>query len=175
MMVKTMELLDIYYAYGNKSGKLMERGAQLEPGEYYLSVHIYIYNSKGEFLLQKRSMKLKDHDGLWEITSGCVTSGEDSLEAAMREVYEELGIYLDEEQMKYMGCFRRKSNLIDIWFAKSDCAAENYCLNSNEVVEVKLVPAEEMIKEVWNFIGREEAYKQLVTEFIREISAAQRA
>ncbi len=173
MMVKAMDLLDVYYAYGNKSGKLMERGAQLEPGEYYLAVHIYIYNSKGEFLLQKRSMRLKDHDGLWEITSGCVTSGEDSLEAAMREVYEELGIYLDADQMKYMGCFRRKSNLIDIWFAKSDYTADDDFLAEKEGVEIKLVPAEEMIKEVWNFIGREEAYKQLITEFIREISAKQ--
>ncbi len=169
-MVNSMELLDVYYAYGNKSGKIMEKGALLEPGEYFLAVHIYIYNSKGEFLLQRRSMKLKNHDGMWEMTSGCVNFGEDSLEAAMREVYEELGVYLDTDQMKYMGCFRRKNNLVDIWFAKSDCHPEDYRFGNGEVEEIKLVAADEMITEVWNFIGREDAYKQLVTEFIREIS-----
>ncbi len=174
-MVNTMELLDVYYAYGNKTGKIIERGTMLEPGEYFLAVHVYIYNSKGEFLLQKRSMRLKNHAGMWEMTSGCVSSGEDSLEAALREVYEELGIYLDADQMKYMGCFRRKWNLVDIWFAKADCSPEDYRFNDGEVEEIRLVPAEEMIKEVWNFVGREETYKQLITEFIREIAGTTEA
>ena len=165
-----MELMDVYYTYGNKTGKIIERGALLDPGEYFLAVHIYIYNSKGEFLLQKRSMKLKNRAGMWEMTSGCVTSGEDSLDAALREVYEELGILLEPEQMKYMGCFRRKWNLVDIWFAKSDTSQELYQFKNGEVEEVKLLSAEDMIREVWSFVGREEAYKQLITEFIREIS-----
>ncbi len=166
------ELLDVYYSYGNKSGKIIERGTLLEPGEYILAVHVYIYNSKGEFLLQKRSMKLKNNAGMWEMTSGCVTSGEDSLDAALREVYEELGIYLDAEQMKYMGCYRRKWNLVDIWFARNDSSLEDYRFNDGEVEEIRLIPAEEMIHEVWKFVGREEGYKQLITEFIRDITGA---
>lgn len=162
------ELLDVYYAYGNKSGKIIERGTLLEPGEYFFAVHIYLYNSKGEFLLTKRSEKLKNYPGLWDMTSGCIVSGEDSLQAAQREVYEELGVELPEEQLEYMGRFRRKWNLVDIWFARCDFEPEDYSFQDGEVAAVKLLSAEEMIEAVRQLPNREEEYKQLITEFIEE-------
>ncbi len=162
------ELLDVYYAYGNKTGKLIERGTLLEPGEYIFAAHVFLYNSKGEFLLQKRSEKLKNFPGLWEMTSGCITCGEDSLQAAQREVYEELGVALSEEQMTYKGRFRRKWNLVDIWFARCDYEIEDYSFTDGEVADVKLLSAEEMIKAVRQLPNREEEYKQLITEFIEE-------
>lgn len=162
------ELLDVYYAYGNKTGKIIERGTLLEPGEYIFAVHIYLYNSKGEFLLTKRSEKLKNFPGMWEMTSGCIVSGEDSLQAARREVYEELGVRLEEDELIYKGRFRRKWNLVDIWFARCDYETEDYSFPDGEVADVKLLSAEEMIQAIRQLPNREEEYKQLITEFIEE-------
>ena len=56
-------------------------------------VRIFISNSKGEMLLQKRSKKLKIHPGLWsQSAGGAVSSGEKYEETAQRELLEEVGI-----------------------------------------------------------------------------------
>src|SRR3989338_1724526 len=54
---------------------------------------VLIFNSKGELLLQKRSMKVYYNPGRWtSSSSGKVNFGESYEEAAGRELKEELGI-----------------------------------------------------------------------------------
>ena len=52
-----MEIVDIYDGKKNKTGKKVERSTKPELGEYRLSIHIWITNSKGELLIQRRSAK----------------------------------------------------------------------------------------------------------------------
>ena len=57
------------------------------------SVRIFIFNSKGEMLLQKRSKKVKIHPNLWtSAATGSVTSGEEYEKIAQKELLEEVGI-----------------------------------------------------------------------------------
>ena len=59
------------------------------------AVHVFIFNSRGELFLQKRSLKKDNHPGVWDSSAaGHVDSGEDYDTCAMREVQEELGIKL---------------------------------------------------------------------------------
>ena len=53
------EVLDLYDEDANPTGKTIVRGTPIKNGEYSLSVHMFIYNSKGMFILQKRSKKKK--------------------------------------------------------------------------------------------------------------------
>ena len=47
-----MEYCDVYNKSGDKTGKVAIRGAwHRKDGEYLLSVHILIKNSKGEYLI----------------------------------------------------------------------------------------------------------------------------
>ena len=56
-------------------------------------VRIFIFNTKGQLFLQKRSMKVHAYPGCWDSSAaGHVDPGEDALTAAKREVVEELGI-----------------------------------------------------------------------------------
>ena len=57
------------------------------------AVHVFVFNKRGDLLLQKRSM-LKDMcPGLWDSSvSGHLDSGEDYAAAAVRELEEEMGI-----------------------------------------------------------------------------------
>lgn len=50
-----MELWDILDGDGNKTGKTVERGKPMGQDEYHLLVHVWINNSKGEFLITKRT------------------------------------------------------------------------------------------------------------------------
>ncbi len=60
------------------------------------AVHVFVFNKRGDMLLQKRS-PLKDLcPGLWDSSvSGHLDSGEDYATAAVRELSEEMGIVLE--------------------------------------------------------------------------------
>lgn len=92
-----MEYWDIYDINRNKTGKIIKRGERMLEGEYHLIVHIWIKNSNNQFLVQQRSENVKN-PLIWSTTGGSAISGEDSYTAALREVKEELGINLEEEQ-----------------------------------------------------------------------------
>jgi 16S rRNA (adenine1518-N6/adenine1519-N6)-dimethyltransferase len=68
------------------------------------SVHVFVFNSRGELLLQKRSAS-KDEDPLKYTTSasGHLHAGEDYDAAAVRELDEELGIQAEVHRLKKFG------------------------------------------------------------------------
>ena len=49
-----MELRDLYDENRNKTGEVISKGATVPQGRYYITVMVFIENSKGEFLLQQR-------------------------------------------------------------------------------------------------------------------------
>ena len=64
-----------------------------ENGIIHRVVRVYLYNSKGELLLQKRGDHLHTNPGKWnESAAGHVDEGETYLQAAIREMEEEIGV-----------------------------------------------------------------------------------
>jgi len=64
------------------------------------SVHILVFNSKDEVLLQKRSMLKDECAGMWDSScAGHVEAGQSYGTTALREFDEELGIELTEEPL----------------------------------------------------------------------------
>lgn len=84
-----MEKRDLYDKKRNLTGETIYKGEVVPEGLYIVVVLIYIQNSKGEFLLQKRS---KRKNGLWATTGGHPKSGEDSIQGILAEIKEEIGI-----------------------------------------------------------------------------------
>lgn len=140
-----MEYLDIYDENANKTGKVIVRGTQVAPGEYSMSVHVYIYNKDGRFLIQKRSKNKKSLPGIWSVTCGAVSSGENSLEAGVREVGEEVGLDLDAGEFEFITRIKRRRSFIDVYFVKTDFSLENCVLQKEEVDEVRLCTAKELL------------------------------
>lgn len=90
-----MEIIDVYDRHRNKL-RTATRGEKLGENEYRLVVHVCIFNSKGQLLIQRRQSFKKSWSGLWDVTvGGGVQAGESSASAAERELYEELGIRYD--------------------------------------------------------------------------------
>jgi isopentenyldiphosphate isomerase len=165
-----MELLDIRDRQGNKTGKVIQRGESYLDGEYSLVVHIYLCNSKGNYLIQKRSRKKKLFPGMWDITAGAVISGEESIDGAIREVQEEIGIVVNKEDMTFVKRLYRKHSLADIWFAKVDFDIADCILQEDEVDEVKFVTPEFLYQMVSKADHRDEDYKEVVRNIINMIS-----
>ena len=156
------ELWDVLDEEGNRTGRLIERGEELKAGEYMMSVHVYLCNLQGEYLIQKRSMKKDLLPGVWDVTGGAVISGEDGCEAAIREVHEELGISLHKENLFHILTLRRKRNFSNVWFAIADFKLSDCILQVDEVDEVRFVSADDMKKLLAEAVYREEEYKQLI-------------
>ena len=89
-----MELWDLYDEKRNPIGKTHIRGEEIPEGCYHLTVHVWIRNSKGEYLISQRSATRPTFPLMWETVGGSVLAGEDSLTAALREVKEEVRLDL---------------------------------------------------------------------------------
>jgi isopentenyl-diphosphate Delta-isomerase len=66
-------------------------------GLWHRAVHILVFNARGEVFLQKRSMLKDIAKGKWDSsTSGHVDSGEHYDAAAVRELGEEIGLFVTQ-------------------------------------------------------------------------------
>ena len=88
---------------GNPTGNIVSREEAHKTGKWHRAVAMFLYNHKKDVLLQKRSMQKKNWAGRWDVTSGHVDAGESSLESAVREFEEELGIKLTPEEITFIG------------------------------------------------------------------------
>lgn len=69
-------------------------------GLIHREMGIWVFNDKGEVILQKRSMTKKHHPGCWsDSAAGHVESGDSYLVTAIRELKEETGIDAKENEL----------------------------------------------------------------------------
>lgn len=125
------ELWDIYDEAGNKTGRTQRRGDGFAPGDRHLCVHVWIQNSRGEYLLTRRAPE-KVMGGLWECTGGSALAGEDSLAAALREVREETGLTLDPRNGELLFRFSGDHFHCDVWRFRQEIDADAVVLQPGE-------------------------------------------
>ena len=66
-------------------------------GLRHRAIHVFVFNSRGEVFLQKRSMSKDSSPGLWDSSaSGHLDCGEDYDACAIRELREEIGLNVSE-------------------------------------------------------------------------------
>jgi len=137
------ELWDVYDENRNLTGRLHRRGNPLSKGDYHISVHVWMQNRNGEFLLTKRSPN-KGFPNMWETTGGSALAGDDSLTAALREVREETGLNLQPENGKcvisriYDECF------CDVWLFRQDFDLKEVVLLEGETCDAKYASIKEI-------------------------------
>lgn len=142
-----MEKVNVYNRNREITDKIKERNS-LEKGEYRISVHIWIINSKSELLIQQRSETSKKFPSMWSQTGGGVLAGETSKEAVKREAKEELGINVEDEELYYISSYVRTRDIVDVWLVKKDI--DKLELQKEEVAEAKFISFEDfdnMIKD----------------------------
>lgn len=91
-----MELWDLYDIDRRKTGERHVRGERVPQGRYHMVVHVVVFNSRGEMLIQQRQPFKEGWPDMWDVTvGGSAVTGDNSRTAAMREVREEIGLALD--------------------------------------------------------------------------------
>lgn len=137
------EYWDIYNKDRVFQSRTIRRGDPFQPGEYYVCCEVWIYNSKGELLMTQRHPN-KKAGGLWEFVGGGVLAGETTARAAVREVKEEIGIAIAEEELILLSVYQQKNYFMDIYLVKKDVDIQDLTLDKNETVDAKWVSDKEM-------------------------------
>ena len=83
--VPDAEIWDLYNENRELLGKDHIRGEQLPIDGYHLVVHVWIRNSKGQYLISQRSANKPTDSLMWECVGGSVVKGEDCREQFERQ------------------------------------------------------------------------------------------
>ncbi len=138
-----MEKRDLYDSERNLTGKYIYAGEHPPQDLYYLVVVIFIQNSNGMFLMQKRS-KIKG--GEWASTGGHPKMGESSFDGIITEVNEELGIDISlyKDKIVLFKTIKASDCFVDLYYLKADIDVNSLTLQEEEVEDAKYFPTNEI-------------------------------
>lgn len=141
-----MELLEVYDMFRNKTGELLPRNSkEWGKGKFHCVSVVFIFNSKGEVLLQRRAFCKKYWGGKWDFTAcGAVDPGENTQQAGMREVKEELGLDVDLTNVRPHFTVHFDGWFTDIFFIDQDVDISKVVLQETEVDAVKWANRDEV-------------------------------
>ena len=146
-----MELWDLYNEKRELTGLEHVRGVEIPQGFYHLAVHVWIRNSKGEYLISRRSPERRSFPLMWECVGGSVLKGEDSLTGALRETKEEVGLTLSPENGRLISSVVGRvirgvefRDILDIWLFPYDGPIPLEEATTKEVVEALWMSKEQI-------------------------------
>lgn len=131
-----MEKRDLYDSLKNLTGEYIYAKDEIPENRYILIVVIFIQNSKGDFLLQKRS---DAKGGKWASTGGHPKMGESSYEGICTEVAEEIGLDITSYK-KNIHLFESKHNnnsFCDLYYLNTDIDISGLKKQDEEVTDIK--------------------------------------
>ena len=144
-----MEMREVFLRNGAPTGRIVEKHAQGQSGEYFRHAIVIMRVPDGRYVLQQRSLKARWYPGKWDVTGGGVAAGETPAQAAMREAYEELGVRIDPEGMRHVFSYITDWEdgsgglLVDMFFAQVNIPAEGFDVDRYEVNDVRLASYED--------------------------------
>ncbi len=153
------EYFDVINEKGEYTGKVESREKCHKEGLWHKAVAVFIVNSKGQVLLQKRSAKKKMWPNMWDITAGGhVLAGEFGFESIIREIKEELGTDINKNDITFIGSSlssNKKGDVInnhlnEYYIVSKDVDETKLILQEDEVSEVKWMDKDEIVKRVLN-------------------------
>ena len=168
-----MEKRDLYDINRQLTGKTIFKGEPVPDGSYIIVVLVFIQNSEGKFLIQKRSAR---KNGLYATTGGHPKSGEDSIQGIITEVKEEIGIDIKAEdlQLYYGGRSEESHVFYDDYYIKMDVEdITKLELQEEEVESLHWFSADEihqLMKDGKFFKNHYEEFEELEKFFLGERS-----
>ncbi len=114
-----MEYNDVYDRNRRPTGRIHVRGTKWNPGEYGFVVCVWVYDGRGKVLLTRRA-KEKSYPGTWENSGGAVKAGETSRQAIARELFEETGIRVPEEEFELLETGMEGNTHFDYYCVRRD-------------------------------------------------------
>ena len=150
-----MEKWDLYTKYREKTGEeyIRQSECMIPEDRYHIAVQVWIRNSKGEYVISQRAANRPTYPLKWECVGGSVLKDENSLEGALRETMEEVGISLAPEKGKLLFTKVRKDydgrkyrDIMDVLLFEYDGELDLSKATTDEVADVKWMTVQEIRK-----------------------------
>ena len=145
------EYLEILTELGESTGKKKCRTEIHKTGEWHRTVHIWIINDKNELLLQKRHSKKEGSPGKWDIScGGHCSDGETSLQGAIRELDEELGLNIPLDKIEQLFTIKYTSQLglnnefVDVYLIECNYEISTLKFQEDEIEELTSINYKEL-------------------------------
>lgn len=178
------ELIDVLDENGILTGEVLSRSEIHKRGLWHRAIVVAIVNEQNQILLQQRSNNKEKNAGMWDISvAGHISSGQDSLSAAAREINEEvcvmLGYRTEIKDFRYMYSFRKEQKFKDDFIERqfydffilrtSGLDDKTLYFQESEVQAVKFVDLMEIQKmiEKGEIVQRPEVYSVLMKFLFR--------
>ncbi len=144
---KTLEHWDIYDAYKKPLGYTRARGERLMKGEFHLVSHVCLFDSQERMLIQERQTSKPSFPGKWDLSAGgSVLAGESSREAAVRELYEEMGVRISLDGAIPPITLNYGWGFDDIYVARTNVSLSDLRLQREEVRSARFATLDEILK-----------------------------
>ncbi len=118
-------------------------------GWFHGTVHIWFYTDNGYILIQKRAKNKISFPNLWDVSvAGHISAGENEISSALREIEEEIGLKVSENNLIKIGTFKElfqhQENYIDneihhIYLSKLNTDIQRLKIQEEELSEIKLI------------------------------------
>ncbi|USD25319.1 NUDIX domain-containing protein [Flagellimonas marinaquae] len=153
------ERIDILDEHGKPTGKSCLKSEAHQKGLLHPTVHVWLYTIDGRILIQQRGKNKATHPLLWDVSvAGHVSAGENVVAAAIREVREEIGLTINETDLKSLGTFKAvhkiSEDFIDaelhhIYLCQLKSPLDQLVKQKNEVENLALIPLFKFAEETW--------------------------
>jgi isopentenyl-diphosphate Delta-isomerase len=111
------EPVDVLDEQGSKTGQVVMKKEAHDKGLWHPIVHLWIYNSKSEILLQKRSPDKIVHPNVWDVAvGGHVSAGETLMQAVLKETGEELGLTIPSTDIIFFERVKFEIEMLGGWW-----------------------------------------------------------
>jgi len=154
-----IERFDVLNELGEFLGKVATRDECHEKGFWHRAVYAFIIDENLNVLLQKRSPNKKLWPNKWDVTiGGHVNAGEFGRQALIRECKEELGIEINDDDIKYIvstTSVYNKNKYInnhydECYLITKNINIEDLKLQPEEVSDAKYFTKEDLINRINN-------------------------
>lgn len=145
--------------HGKPTGKSCLKSEAHQKGLLHPTVHVWLYTIDGRILIQQRGKNKATHPLLWDVSvAGHVSAGENVVAAAIREVGEEIGLTINETDLKSLGTFKAvhkiSEDFIDaelhhIFLCELNVPLNQLKKQESEVEDLALIPLFKFAEETW--------------------------
>ncbi len=152
-------LINVLDENGIPTGEVKTKREIHEQGLWHNAAHVWIYNSKGQILMQLRAKDKDSYPGLWDISvSGHTDSGETPIQSAVREMKEEIGLNPEFGKLEpdgtyiisqpILGTNMQDNEIGHVFFYRYKGDADELSMPDGEVENLEFVPIDIFEKEV---------------------------
>jgi isopentenyldiphosphate isomerase len=171
-----MEYVDLLDSSGRPTGTRKPKPDVHRDGDWHGAAHVWIINTGGQILIQRRSPAKENWPNLWDVSvAGHLSAGEGPVEAAIREAEEELSLTLVPGECRYLFTVAEQMVLnngsyIDneyhhVFLVQKDLDIGDLKFSDGEVAEVRFVAVRELQTDLTtdpsDFVPHEEEYRRL--------------